>query len=128
MEACADLSNDKVTISLVANQKNAILGNFSRKFALYAYESERRYLPIRANGGHICYPNVVFRNVIAPVVKIMIGRRHRLMLQFHHGLQKDVLSRLQDFGISKEIVPYDLGGDLKLDVVAWLEKRRALDL
>jgi hypothetical protein len=52
----------------------------------------------------------------------------RNRLQVHSGSKEKVLKHIEIFGLSKESIPEELGGNAKLDYPAWLEQRRAAGL
>lgn len=51
--------------------------------------------------------------------------RVKKRLRVHFGSTEDVRDKLGEFGMTKESIPKTLGGDAEINIVAWLEKRRA---
>ena len=51
--------------------------------------------------------------------------RMKKRLRLHFGSAENVREKLGEFGMTKESIPKNLGGDAEIDIVAWLEKRRA---
>jgi hypothetical protein len=90
-------------------------------------ESVRACIPVRLSGFHLCHPPVFFA-IIYPIIKLMLGERLRKRISVHYGSEEKVLHQLEKYGLAKDAVPSDLGGDVVLDVQSWLDKRRAAKL
>lgn len=55
----------------------------------------------------------------------MLGARLRKRICFHTGSNEAVQKTLlEPFGLTRDILPSELGGDVVLDQDAWLEARR----
>jgi hypothetical protein len=52
----------------------------------------------------------------------------RNRLQVHSGSKEKELKHIAMYGLSKELIPEELGGNARLDYQAWLGQRRAADL
>lgn len=78
---------------------------------------------VRLSGAHVCQPPGFFRLLI-PLVKLVMGERLRKRIRFHTGSHEDVQKSLEPYGLTKDILPTELGGDVVLDQDAWLEARR----
>jgi hypothetical protein len=90
-------------------------------------DSIKSCLPLRLSGIHLCHPPT-FLMLVLPVFKFFMGKRMRNRLQVHSGSKEKVLKHIAMYGLSKESIPEELGGNARLDYQAWLEQRRAADL
>lgn len=82
-------------------------------------------LPVRLSGAHVCQPPGFFRMLI-PLVKLAMGERLRQRIRFHTGSCRDVQKTLEPYGLTRDILPTELGGNVVLDQDAWLEARRSI--
>jgi hypothetical protein len=57
-----------------------------------------------------------------------MAKRMRNRLQVHSGSKEKVLKHIAMYGLSKELIPEEVGGNARLDYQAWLDQRRAADL
>jgi len=94
----------------------------NREFISLMASSLKGALPVRLSGAHICQPPTFFRLLI-PFVKMVMGERLRKRIRFHTGSNKDVQATLEPYGLTKEILPTELGGDVVLDIKAWIDAR-----
>ena len=79
-------------------------------------------LPLRLSGIHILYPPY-FVSMVLPIVKMFMPERMQKRIRFH---SKNVIPTLtQDFGLTPDILPKEIGGTLDWNHAAWLEERRS---
>jgi hypothetical protein len=85
-------------------------------------------LPIRMSAIHGCHVPYMYSCAIA-LVMLFLGERLRKRILVHNGTDEYVLTVLEDeYRIAAEHIPTDMGGLLQLNVLAWLEERRAAGL
>lgn len=90
-------------------------------------DSIKSCLPLRLSGIHLCHPPT-FLKLVLPVFKFFMGKRMRNRLKVHSGSKEKVVKHIEMFGLSKESIPEELGGNTKMDYPAWLEQRRKAGL
>ena len=54
-----------------------------------------------------------------------MSERMKKRLRIHFGSAENVREKLEGFGMTKASIPKAIGGDASIDIVDWLEKRRA---
>lgn len=117
-------STQRFGIVAISFPKNAKFSQFDRHLDAMITDSLKGYLPLRLSAIHICHPPA-FLLIIFPIIKIFLGERLRKRVRVHGGSVEHVLDRLATFGLTKDKLPSDIGGDIVLDKKAWLESRMA---
>lgn len=87
---------------------------------------QKKYVPSALRAMHYCYPCRMF-HMVSPILKMVIGKKMRKRLIIHYGEAEDVIGTLGGYGIGRDVVPRDLGGNLKVDVVEWMRDRMILE-
>ena len=121
--ALEDEMTQKRGIILLLYPHRAHVSQFDRKLVSMNAASIKGCLPVRVGAFHICHPPAFF-TVVFPVLNFFLGKRLRARIKVHTGSETHILETLARYGISKESVPSDLGGDVKLDQKKWLEMRK----
>jgi len=104
--------------------RNATFSQFDRELVKMIVESLKGYLPVRLSAIHICHPPSFLR-LIFPIMKMLLGERLRKRVRVHGGSEHQVLNLLAGFGLLKEMLPVDIGGNKVLDQEKWLQARNA---
>jgi CRAL/TRIO domain len=85
-------------------------------------------LPIRLSAFHGCHPPKMFR-LVTRIFLAFLGERLRKRVLPHFGSHEAVVNVLVNkYSIPRHCIPTDIGGDRELDVLAWLQERRAAGL
>jgi len=114
----------KKGIVLIANSKNEKLNQFDPPLARMLTNSIRGCIPVRVAGIHMCHPPTFF-SLIFPILKLFMGEKLRKRVNIHSGSDQHVLKRLASpYGLTKDVLPTDLGGDVLLDNDSWLQARK----
>mmetsp|Transcript_14728 Transcript_14728/g.30362 ORF Transcript_14728/g.30362 Transcript_14728/m.30362 type:complete len:289 (-) Transcript_14728:355-1221(-) len=103
---------------------NAKISQFDRELLKINIVSLQGVIPIRASAIHLCRPPSFFKLVLV-FVRLMTSKRTQKRMLVHFGDEKTVLEKIANYGLDKDMVPTDLGGNVKLDVVSWLEQRKS---
>lgn len=111
-------------IVFISFPKNAKFSQFDSKLDKMHISAIRGCLPLRVGAFHVCHPPS-FVAIIFPIIKLMMGERLRKRIKVYSGSDKKVLKKLEPFGLTKDMLPKELGGDLELDQAAWLAARKS---
>ena len=114
----------KVGIVVVAFPRHAKVSYLDRKLMKMNMESLTGCIPVRLGALHVCHPPWFFGKVAYPIMKLVMSERVRKRVRVHVGSQEKVLKELEAFGMGREVLPSELGGDVILDNDAWLQERK----
>mmetsp|Transcript_15258 Transcript_15258/g.33114 ORF Transcript_15258/g.33114 Transcript_15258/m.33114 type:complete len:329 (-) Transcript_15258:90-1076(-) len=99
-----------------------------RKLMKMNMESISGCVPIRMGGFHICHPPWFFGKIIFPIMKMVMPERMRKRVRVHSGSEEKVLGNLKEFGLSQEVLPSEIGGDVILDTDLWIQEMKSRGL
>lgn len=115
-------------VALFFNRKTMHLNQFDRQRTKLSVKSVKGCLPVRLKAIHLCQPPTWF-SVAFPIVKIFLGERLRKRVCLHKGeTNGKVFESLSAHGLSKDIIPTDIGGSVVYDHVEWFEERKQQQL
>ena len=95
----------------------------NRQFLSLLASSVKGALPVRLSAIHVCQHKPIF-NLLIPLVKFFMGERLRKRLRFHSGSNDQVRTALAPYGLTKNVLPTELGGDVELQQEKWLAARK----
>ena len=78
----------------------------------------------------ICwYKAGFFEKVIYPIIRLFMNERMRNRIHMHHDIADvNFLQKMSDkYGLSKDILPTELGGFVVLDGMGWIEERKTME-
>ena len=108
---------------IVAFPKNAKFAQFNRKLVQMNGESIKGCIPIRLSAVHICHPPVFF-DLIFPIIKLIMGAKLRKKIKVNSGSDEKIVKKMENqFGITSDKLPTEMGGTLVLDHEQWLKER-----
>jgi hypothetical protein len=125
--ALEDEMTQKRGVVNIAYPHHAKFSQIDRSLTKMNIESVKGCIPVRQSGIHICHPPS-FVSLLLPILKVFMGERLRKRLQMHSGSTEKVLKHIAVYGLPKESMPTDLGGDAVVDHLRWLEHRRTSGL
>jgi hypothetical protein len=100
------------------------LSQFDKKLFKMNADSIRSCIPIRMTALHLCHPPKIF-SIIFPIIKVFMGDIIKKRLRVHSGTEEAVLKKLEETGLTKDMLPAQVGGDVEIDMVKWIAERRA---
>lgn len=104
----------RLGVVVVAYPHGAKLSHVDRKLMKTSGAMISGVLPVRLGAFHICHPPWFFGRVIFPLMKVIMPARLSRRINVETGKREEVLAALDKFGLGKEVVPSDLGGELVL--------------
>jgi hypothetical protein len=122
--ALEDSETQKKGLVAMAYPKKAKFAQLDRGLAKLNMESIKGCVPVRMSVVHLCHPPTFFR-IVFPIFKVFMGERIVKRFRVHAGPDESVLEKLATFGLTKDFVPSELGGNIVLDHKAWLSDRKA---
>jgi hypothetical protein len=114
-------------LSLSSFPVHAKLSQFDHPLTKMNMESFKGCIPVRQSGLHVCYPpSFVF--FLWPIFKLFMRERLRKRVHMHSGSTEKVMKHMAAFGLPRESIPTDVGGEAEVDHLSWLEHRRTCGL
>lgn len=84
--------------------------------------------PIRPPSGHTCCPPKALVWLFKPIAFALLGKEARNRNTMHNIPPEQIADELSSFGITKEMLPIQMGGSVQLDPSEWIAKRRAVEM
>jgi hypothetical protein len=111
-------------IVLIIDLSGSKMTQFDIPLVKQCGDSVRGILPVRVSAMHFCQPPIVF-DVLFEVVKLVLGERLRKRIIVHSQWwnKGNDVQTLGEYGFTKDYLPVDVGGKLKIDHLAWLKRR-----
>lgn len=122
--ALEDEETQKKGLVVIAYPKKVKLSQVDRALTKMNMDSLKGCLPIRIGVFHVCHPPGFFQ-LVFPVFKMFLGERLRKRFRVHGGSDNHVLETLAGFGLTKDHLPSEIGGNIVLDHTDWLVDRKA---
>ena len=102
-------------VVVIAFPHHTKISTVDRKLIKMNVESISGCLPIRVGGFHICHPPWFFGKVIYPLMKLFMPARMSKRIRVHVGSEDKVLEYLKQYGLERNVLPSDIGGDVVLE-------------
>jgi hypothetical protein len=116
-------NSQKYGVVVIGDPSRASFSQFDRKVSKIMLPCMQGAIPVRLSAYHVCKPPA-FAALVLPILKLFMSERVKKRVAFHTGSNADVLKSLRKYGIDKSCVPVELGGDVRIDHISWMEKRR----
>lgn len=118
----------KLGMIAVAHPQHVKPSVIDRKLMKLNMESLSGCIPVRMGGFHICHPPWFFGKIVFPIMRVVMPERMRKRVRVHSGSEEKVLDNLKDFGLGREVLPSEIGGDVILDTDSWLQEMKSRGL
>lgn len=71
-----------------------------------------------------------FEKVIYPIIRLLMSERMRKRIHLHHdSADANFLTKLNEkYGLSKDALPTELGGNVALDFMGWIDERKTVEI
>lgn len=89
---------------------------------------EEQCWPIRTVAWHICCPPTFAIRIIKPIMMALKNRSSRSRTIFHDVPESIIADILSTYGIAEDMLPDDMGGNVRFDQSEWIEQRRAIEI
>lgn len=77
---------------------------------------------------HICCPSSILLRMLKPVVRALMSKALRTRMKIHDVSPSEIVDSLCPYGITKDMLPSQVGGSIHLDPLLWLANRRAAEM
>jgi len=98
---------------------------YNRAIESQIFEIIINVFPCYIAGTHLCFTSKVFK-LFLPLILHSFGRNLRSRLCLHTSTYS-LLAKLEDYGLSENILPKQMGGKLVIDANAWKRDRDWID-
>lgn len=115
----------KIGLVLVAYPHHAKVSVVDRRLMKMNMESISGCIPVRIGGFHVCHPPWFFGKIVFPIMKVIMGERMRKRIRVHSGSEERVLENLKGYGLGREVLPSEIGGDVILDMDSWIQEMKS---
>ena len=122
--ALEDVDTQKHGVVFLIYPHHARFSQFDRTLSMMQLDSLKGVIPVRMSAMHICCPPE-WISMLVPLVNLLMGERLRKRIKFHTGSTENVLKSLGKYGLAEDVLPKELGGNISVDMEAWLEDRKA---
>ena len=107
--------------------KQSTMLDTDRTFEWTVTDLQNRAFPVPAVATHsFCLPMLV-RRLLAPISLAQLDKNTRARCVIHHVKESQVVDALSEYGIRKEVIPREMGGDCDYSHSQYLADRRAIE-
>jgi hypothetical protein len=111
----------------ISNHEGSTVWDYDRKLFTKLPYYEKSCFPIKAAASHACCaPSAIIRT-IGSILSALLDSRSRARIVFHDN-KDELIERLSEYGIEKEMLPVELGGTIDLDANGWISQRRSVEM
>jgi hypothetical protein len=123
------LQNDDPFSSFVrvAWCKGVTIWDYDRIYERFAHY-EKNCFPVQRAASHVCCPSSFGLKVVKPVLNAVLDKRNRTRVLCHPVSELEILDVLAGYGIPKECLPSEMGGEIPFNQLEWMADRRAAEM
>lgn len=96
--------------------------------AIFEMEMETLFLVGYSHNLSLSCANRFFGKIVFPIMKMVMPERMRKRVRVHVGTEQKVLDSLKAFGLDREVLPSELGGDVIIDTDSWIQDMKSRGL
>ena len=124
-EACTDFRSGIIYLGW---NKDSTVWDFDAKvYGRLSYFLKTCW-PMNFLANHQCGASSIISRIVRPVMQALMDRRGRSRMVIHNGPQKEILDELSAYGILKDMLPTEMGGEVKFSQSEWIANRHAAEL
>lgn len=117
----------KYGVIVIIYPRHAHISQLDRQLMKINAESIKSCIPLRLAAVHACHPPVLM-HIILDILRLFLGKRLRQRMRVHSGSDETVLQHLEGYGLTKDLIPTPLGGNVVVDPSGWVDTRLAAEL
>jgi len=125
--SAAAIAAQRYGVVILNDPSRAKFEQFDRRLARQVVTSLQGALPIRLAAIHLCNPPTFFAMILR-LIYLFMKERTRKRTIIHPGSTAKVRRALAAYGLDKSKLPTQLGGEVVLDHLQWLQERRSRGL
>lgn len=95
-------------------EKNGVPWKYDRELAIKSQELFDQIFPARLVAMHACCVPAYIKIIFKPVMYALLNKKNRQRLLWHSAAEMELPETLAGYGILKEMLPTEMGGDVKL--------------
>eukprot|EP00547_Thalassionema_nitzschioides_P004367 CAMPEP_0194216944 /NCGR_PEP_ID=MMETSP0156-20130528/20050_1 /TAXON_ID=33649 /ORGANISM="Thalassionema nitzschioides, Strain L26-B" /LENGTH=288 /DNA_ID=CAMNT_0038945835 /DNA_START=51 /DNA_END=917 /DNA_ORIENTATION=- len=115
---------EKKGLIMIGDTQATKFRQFDRTVSKYLLASMQGAIPVRSSAFHLVKPPTFF-HIIYGFLKVFMSERMRKRILLHSGSHEKTLKKLEEhYGLTADMLPTEIGGNLKVDHMGWLQQRR----
>ena len=129
IEVTSQSNNDmRSSVVQILWLKNTTIWDYDHKVHDGMEHFETSAWPIRSCAFHVCCAPSFVHCIIKPIIFAVKDKESRSRTLFHDVPDGKILDVMSSYGIVKDTLPTDMGGNLEFDQSEWIANRRAVEL
>lgn len=126
-ETLLDDENARNGIVLLSSWKQVTLFDYDRDLEQAWLQFEREYLPFKFRALHAIGVHKPLNQLIKPVGFALMDKEIRTRMVLTTLVDDTALEHLEKYGLTRDVVPVEMGGECHVNHEEWLAKRRELE-